>query len=285
LIHHQFESIHPFYDGNGRTGRILNVLYLVLTNCLNLPILYLSRFINNNKSEYYRLLQAVRDENLWEERILFILKAINYTSISTIQLINDIKKLMLEEKHQIRTKLPKIYSQDLINNIFKHPYTKIEFIISDLKCDRQTARKYLEKSGIEGVVLCDVETRARVKIKTQEFIERHRFISNITPKSIWERLKNGETLVDMNIPDEFLPQVKPIYEKIVSDYRQIKKDSFRLVGMTKNLTNKAVALNTSLGLSEEDKHLIFFFRRNPSGDEVSDFYWNKVKPKNCEEKA
>ena len=145
LIHHQFESIHPFYDGNGRTGRILNVLYLVLTNCLNLPILYLSRFINNNKSEYYRLLQAVRDENLWEERILFILKAINYTSISTIQLINDIKKLMLEEKHQIRTKLPKIYSQDLINNIFKHPYTKIEVIISDLKCDRQTARKYLEK--------------------------------------------------------------------------------------------------------------------------------------------
>lgn len=147
------------------------------------------------------------------------------------------------------------------------------------------ARKYLEKSGIEGVVLCDIETRARVKIKTQEFIERHRFISNITPKNIWERLKNGETLVDMNIPDEFLPQVKPIYEKIVSDYRQIKKDSFRLVGMTKNLTNKAVALNTSLGLSEEDKHLIFFFRRNPSGDEVSDFYWNKVKPKNCEEKA
>ena len=86
------------------------------------------------------------------------------------------------------------------------------------------------------------------------------------------KIRNGETLVDMNIPDEFLLQVKPIYEKIVSDYRQIKKDSFRLVGMTKNLTNKAVALNTSLGLSEEDKHLIFFFRRNPSGDEVHDFY-------------
>lgn len=148
-----------------------------------------------------------------------------------------------------------------------------------------SAKKYLEKTGVEGVVLCDIQTRARVKIKTQEFIERHRFISNITPKNIWERLKNGETLVDMNIPDEFLPQVKPIYEKIVSDYRQIKKDSFRLVGMTKNMTNKGIALNTSLGLSEEDKHLIFFFRKNPSGDEVAEYYWNRVKPSNSKEKA
>ena len=147
------------------------------------------------------------------------------------------------------------------------------------------ARKYLEKSGVEGVVLCDVQTRARVKIKTQEFIERHRFISNITPKNIWERLKNGETLVDMNIPDEFLSQVKPIYEKIVSDYQKVKKDSFRLVGMTKNLTNKGIALNTSLGLSKEDKHLIFFFRKNPSADEALEYYWNRAKPNNSEEKA
>lgn len=147
------------------------------------------------------------------------------------------------------------------------------------------ARKYLEKSGIEGVVLYDIDTQARVKVKTQEFIERHRFISNITPKNIWERLKNGETLVDMNIPDEFLPQVKSIYQSIMADYREIKRNSFRLVGMTRNMTNKAIALNTSLGLSEEDKHLIFFFRRNPSGDEVFDFYWNKVKPDNSKEKT
>lgn len=171
------------------------------------------------------------------------------------------------------------------NELFPETVKLPSFLAPVESFDSISAKKYLEKTGVEGVVLCDIKTRARVKIKTQEFIERHRFISNITPKNIWERLKNGETLVDMNIPDEFLPQVKPIYEKIVSDYRQIKKDSFRLVGMTKNLTNKAVALNTSLGLRDQDKHLIFFFRRNPSIDEVSEYYWSRVKPSNSEEKA
>lgn len=144
IIHHYFESIHPFYDGNWRTGRILNVLYLVLTECLDLPILYLSRYINKYKSEYYRLLQDVRDNNNWEEWILFMLTAIRETSLSTIQLINDIKQLMMEEKHLIRTKLSKIYSQDLINNIFKHPYTKIEFLMADLKCERKAATRRLD---------------------------------------------------------------------------------------------------------------------------------------------
>ena len=144
IIHHYFESIHPFYDGNWRTGRILNVLYLVLTECLDLPILYLSRYINKYKSEYYRLLQDVRDNNNWEEWILFMLMAIRETSLSTIQLINAIKQLMMEEKHLIRTKLSKIYSQDLINNIFKHPYTKIEFLMADLKCERKAATRRLD---------------------------------------------------------------------------------------------------------------------------------------------
>ena len=144
IIHHYFESIHPFYDGNWRTGRILNVLYLVLTECLDLPILYLSRYINKYKSEYYRLLQDVRDNNNWEEWILFMLMAIRETSLSTTQLINAIKQLMMEEKHLIRTKLSKIYSQDLINNIFKHPYTKIEFLMADLKCERKAATRRLD---------------------------------------------------------------------------------------------------------------------------------------------
>ena len=144
IIHHYFESIHPFYDGNWRTGRILNVLYLVLTDCLDLPILYLSRYINKYKSEYYRLLQAVRDNNNWEDWILFMLTAIKQTSLSTIKLINDIKQLMIEEKHLIRTELPKLYSQDLINNIFKHPYTKIEFLMTDLKCERKAATRRLD---------------------------------------------------------------------------------------------------------------------------------------------
>lgn len=143
IIHHHFESIHPFYDGNGRTGRILNVLYLVLTDCLDLPILYLSRYINTYKSEYYRLLQDVRDQNTREDWILFMLTAIKETSLSTITLINDIKQLMIEEKHLIRSQLPRIYSQDLVNNIFKHPYTKIEFVMADLKCERKAATRRL----------------------------------------------------------------------------------------------------------------------------------------------
>ena len=144
IIHHHFESIHPFYDGNWRTGRILNVLYLVLTNCIDLPILYLSRYINTHKSEYYRLIQDVRDNNNWEAWILYILTAIKETSHSTTKIINDITQLMKAQKHLIRDQLPKLYSQDLINNIFKHPYTKIEFVMTDLKCERRAATKRLE---------------------------------------------------------------------------------------------------------------------------------------------
>lgn len=145
LIHHQFESIHPFYDANGRTGRVLNILYLVKNWLLETPILYLSRYINQNKSNYYRLLQAVRDDDVWEEWILFILQWIYETSNHTINIVKWIKDLMLSHKHAIRNQLPKIYSQDLINNLFKHPYTKIDFIINDIGCTRKTAAKYLDK--------------------------------------------------------------------------------------------------------------------------------------------
>lgn len=145
VLHHQFESIHPFYDGNGRTGRILNVLYLVKEKLLNIPILYLSRYINQNKSDYYRLLQRVRTENAWEEWILYILIGIEQSSVQTIRLIQGIKELMLGHKQLIREKLPKIYSQDLLNNIFRHPYTKIDFVMKDLNVSRNTAISYLEK--------------------------------------------------------------------------------------------------------------------------------------------
>lgn len=145
IIHHQFESIHPFYDGNGRTGRIVNILYLVKEELLNLPILYLSRYINQNKSEYYRLLQNTRDTEEWEEWVLFILDAVEKTSIQTTFIIKGIKELMQQYKQLLRTELPRIYSQDLINNLFKHPYTKIEFIVDDLNVSRQTASRYLEQ--------------------------------------------------------------------------------------------------------------------------------------------
>ena len=144
LIHHRFETIHPFYDGNGRTGRIINVLYLTKQKILDTPILYLSRFINKNKNDYYRLLQDVRDNDDWESWLLFMIKALEQTALYTSNIIRELVKLMNEYKHIIRKELPKIYSHELINNLFKYPYTKIEYIIEDLGLHRNTARKYLE---------------------------------------------------------------------------------------------------------------------------------------------
>jgi Fic family protein len=151
VIHHQFESIHPFYDGNGRTGRIINILYLVKEGMLNLPILYLSRYINQNKSNYYRLLQKVRTENAWEEWVLYMLEGVEQTSLQTIKVIDGIKHLMQSHKKKIRGST-KFYSQDLINNLFKHPYTKIDFIMADLDVSRLTATKYLDELDQIGVV-------------------------------------------------------------------------------------------------------------------------------------
>lgn len=151
IIHHQFESIHPFYDGNGRTGRIINILYLIKQNLLSLPILYLSRYIIRHKADYYKLLQEVRDTGNWEPWILYMLEAVIQTSQSTIQVIQEMSKAMLQYKQEIRNKAPKIYSQDLLNNLFRYPYTKIEFIMHDLQVSRNTAIRYLaqlEKLGL-----------------------------------------------------------------------------------------------------------------------------------------
>lgn len=145
IIHHQFESIHPFYDGNGRTGRIINILYLVIKDLLDLPILYLSGFIIENKAEYYRLLQSVRETNDWEEWIIFILRGVEQTARETIYLVEQIRLMMARYKQGIRSELPKIYSQDLLNNLFRHPYTKIEFVEEELGVTRKTASQYLKQ--------------------------------------------------------------------------------------------------------------------------------------------
>lgn len=145
IIHHQFESIHPFYDGNGRTGRIINILYLVTKDLLNLPVLYLSRFFIQHKAGYYHQLQQVRDTGNWEAWLLYMLDGVIETAQNTIELIINIKHLMQEYKHQIRAQLPKIYRQELINNLFNHPYTKIDFVMQDLDVSRITATKYLEQ--------------------------------------------------------------------------------------------------------------------------------------------
>lgn len=110
IIHHQFESIHPFYDGNGRAGRILNILYLVRSDLLDLPILYLSRYIVRSKDEYYRLLQSVRDENNWEEWVSYIIEGIEVTAKETIAFVNQIRELIMATKQRMRSELPKVYS-------------------------------------------------------------------------------------------------------------------------------------------------------------------------------
>jgi Fic family protein len=153
VVHFQFESIHPFYDGNGRMGRIINVIYLVIKDLLDLPILYLSRYITSNKANYYRLLQQVRDKDLWEPWIIYNLDAIISISKQMIWIINNIKRLMMEYKHAIRSEHPKIYSQDLLNNIFCHPYTKIGFVQDELKVSRITATKYLDTLSKGGFLI------------------------------------------------------------------------------------------------------------------------------------
>ena len=149
IIHHQFESIHPFYDGNCRTGRIISILYLVMNDLLDLPILYLSRYITHNKSEYYRLIQEIRDTapdnfNVWEEWIVFMLKGVEETAIETIRLVKSISALMAKYKSILKPLFGKQYKHELINNLFFHPYTKIEFMERDMAVQRKTAAKYLD---------------------------------------------------------------------------------------------------------------------------------------------
>jgi len=145
IIHYQFETIHPFYDGNGRTGRIINILYLILNDLLDIPILYLSNYIINHKADYYRLLQEVRTKDNWEEWIMYMLDGVEKTSLETIELIQDISIMMDKTKETIKEKLPKIYSKDLVEILFNHPYTKIEFLVDGLGLTRQTASKYLKE--------------------------------------------------------------------------------------------------------------------------------------------
>jgi len=143
IIHYQFESIHPFYDGNGRTGRIINILYLVQQQLLDIPVLYLSKYIIQYKSDYYKHLQSIRTTNDYESWLVWLLNGITETSKSTIDLIKKIKNLMDSYIEKIKETYPKMYSKDLVENLFKHPYTKIEFVMNDLQVSKPTATQYL----------------------------------------------------------------------------------------------------------------------------------------------
>ena len=152
LIHYQFEAIHPFADGNGRTGRIINILFLVLNGLLDLPVLYLSKSIIEHKNDYYRLLRQVTEKGLWEPWILFMLKSVKDTAVFTRERTLAIRGLMTETMEKARERLPaRVYSKELIETIFRQPYTKGQFLVDAGIARRQTAAEYLkelEKIGI-----------------------------------------------------------------------------------------------------------------------------------------
>jgi Fic family protein len=152
IVHHQFESIHPFPDGNGRIGRLLNVLYLVQQGLLDIPILYLSRYITRNKSDYYRLLQHVRDTAEWEDWLLYMIDGVAQTSKQTTEMITKMRLLMATYKDRLRTEHKSIYSQDLLNNIFRHPYTRIEYVVDECQVGRQAAARYLDRLSEAGLL-------------------------------------------------------------------------------------------------------------------------------------
>ncbi len=145
IIHYQFEAIHPFSDGNGRTGRILNVLYLIECGLLELPVLYLSQFIIANRAAYYDGLRRVTEEQAWEDWILYVLRAVEVTSLETRDRILAIRKLMQDVSDTVRERLPRIYSKDLIEVLFQQPYTRIRFLEQSLSVSRQTASSHLKK--------------------------------------------------------------------------------------------------------------------------------------------
>lgn len=167
VIHHQFESIHPFYDGNGRTGRIINILYLVLKNLLDSPILYLSKYIIRHKAVYYKLLQEVRTKHNWEEWILFILAGIEDTAYETLLIVKGINQEVVTMANEIKSILPKIYSRELVDLLFFEFYTKTSFIEKGLNISRKTAVTYLTALEEKGFLRSEKIGKERIYINNR----------------------------------------------------------------------------------------------------------------------
>ena len=162
VIHYQFESIHPFYDGNGRTGRIINILYLVLNELLDSPILYLSKYIINNKQAYYRCFEEVREMDNWEDFIIYFLVGIEETAETTRKIIKKINNLFELTVSKIKQHLPKIYSKELVELLFFEFYTKINFLVDNLNINRKTASNYLAELEKIGVLQSEQIGRERI---------------------------------------------------------------------------------------------------------------------------
>jgi Fic family protein len=150
--HYQFEAIHPFTDGNGRTGRVLNSLFFISQDLLTLPILYLSRYIIQHKADYYRLLRGVTRADAWEDWVLFMLKAVEETARWTVAKIAAIRKLQAHTVAYVRKAAPKIYSHELVNLIFELPYCRIQNVTERKIAGRQTASVYLKELVKIGVL-------------------------------------------------------------------------------------------------------------------------------------
>lgn len=152
VMHYQFEAIHPFTDGNGRTGRVLNILYLIHQGLLDVPILYLSRFFIQNRSEYYRYLREVTEDGKWQQWIRYVLAAVEQTSRDTAHTIETINALIENTITQAQGKTKAIEREGFVELLFKWPYCKIGIVENELKCSRITATKYLNEIAELGLI-------------------------------------------------------------------------------------------------------------------------------------
>jgi Fic family protein len=174
--HYQFEAIHPFTDGNGRTGRVLNSLYLIHENLLTLPILYLSRYIIEYKAEYYRLLQAVTCEQVWEDWVLFILQGVEATAQWTMAKIEAIRLLSQHTADYVRGARPKIYSRELVDLIFELPYCRIQNVVDAKLAERQAASRYLKQ-------LCEIEVLQEMPVGREKLFIHPKLMKLLTRES------------------------------------------------------------------------------------------------------
>ncbi|MBT0727451.1 Fic family protein [Rosenbergiella australiborealis] len=173
VTHYQFEAIHPFTDGNGRTGRIINILFLIDKGLLSLPILYLSRFIVENKDDYYRLLRGVTEQSEWEDWVLFMVKAVEETSVWTMNKIQAVRKLIDHTTDYIKKHQDKIYSHELVKTIFEQPYCRISNLVDAGIAKRQAASQYLKE-------LCDIGVLHELKIGKEKLFVHPKFIQLMT---------------------------------------------------------------------------------------------------------
>jgi Fic family protein len=159
LLHYQFEAIHPFNDGNGRTGRILNVLYLCKEKLVDLPVIYLSKYILEHKNDYYKFLREVTENENWESWILFMLDAVKETAGITLEKVNAIFDSFAAAVEKVKTQAPEIYSYELVEVIFKQPYCKIAILEEEDIASRNTASKYLRKLEEIGILASETVGR------------------------------------------------------------------------------------------------------------------------------